>query len=136
RVRALRAAGGVRGGVVGQLAGAAEPRRLARVLVEIQQRVGAAGARAAERRADARLVPRRPGAELRELQPARLAEEAVEEREEEEVPGGAVAPAGDDLVRRTVDLHPPVHATALVPFEGGVLFEALDEAGRQRIAGR
>src|SRR5947207_681471 len=102
---ALRAAGGDRGGVVGQLARAAEPGRFAGVLVEIQQRVSAAGAAAAERGADAGLVPHRPGAELRELQPARVAEEAVGEREEKELSGGAVAPAGDDLVRRAVDLH-------------------------------
>src|SRR5438270_4079351 len=121
--------------MVGQLPSAAQPLAPAGVLVEVQQRVGAAGAAAAERRAGARLVPSIPGAELRELQPLRVAEEAVGEGEEEELAGAAVAPAGHDLGGRTVDLDSPVRAAAGVRLQRRQLAEALDEARRQRVAG-
>src|SRR5204862_8117972 len=94
RVRSLRGIRCRARGVVRELARAAQPFFCAALFVEIEQRVGAAGGAAAEARVGARLVPRVPCRELRELQPLRVAEQSMCEREEEDLARTAVAPAG------------------------------------------
>src|ERR1051325_11954464 len=73
RVGAGGGEGGVEGGVVRQMAGAAQTLGGPGVLVLVEQRVRASCGAAAEVRDAARLVPGVPGAALREGQPLRVA---------------------------------------------------------------
>ena len=82
--------------MVRQMTGAAQPLHRPGVLVEIEQSVGAPGRAAAEVGADARLVPGVPRAAFGELEPFVLAEEAVDQRAEEQLSGAAAAPTGDE----------------------------------------
>jgi hypothetical protein len=64
---------------------------------------------------------------LGEVQPLGVAENAVRERECEEVARAAVAPAGHVGFKRA-DGHRPVGAAAFEEFQGCELVESFDEA--------
>src|SRR6185369_519302 len=123
-------------GVVRELARAGEPLGGAGVFVEIEQRVGAAGAAAAELSDVARLVPYVPGCLFRELQPLLVAEETMREGEEEHLSRAAVAPAGDHRLDGTLGDALPVNAAAFRDFQERLVVQPLDEARRKRVARR
>src|SRR5436305_7000548 len=93
--QAVRRLGGAldrRRGTAGELAGAGEPHLPSPLFVEVEQGVGAAGQAAAEGAVRVRRLPGVPGGALGQPAVARLAQQGLGERPEEDETGAAVAP--------------------------------------------